>query len=149
MQRVERRQVGAGREQPPQLALRAGAGLVEVRDRRCGDLCVNLVQKRSEILCAAGDERGQCPGRDRRADPVSQQLGSPRVGKVLIAHQVDAQRPDPRPVLRRRADHGRERSRRNMPTRAPPRVRAMLARAQPNLRQIEHLAGEMPNILVV
>ena len=34
VERVEREPVGAGREQPAQPALHAGAGLVEVRDRR-------------------------------------------------------------------------------------------------------------------
>src|SRR5680860_1797468 len=42
VQRVERRLVGARAEQPPQPALGAGAGLVEERDRRRGDLGVNL-----------------------------------------------------------------------------------------------------------
>ena len=62
VQRVERRLLGAGAKQPPQLAFGAGAGLVEVGDRRRGDLGVNLVQERPEVLGAAGQEGGQRAG---------------------------------------------------------------------------------------
>ena len=78
VQRVERQPVGAGGEQPAQATLDASAGLVEVRDRRGDELAVHLVQEPLEILAARGDVAGQRPGRDRRAEPVSEQLGRAR-----------------------------------------------------------------------
>jgi hypothetical protein len=53
VQRVERRPPRAGAEQPAQLPIGVSAGLVEMRDRRRGDLGVHLVQERREILAAA------------------------------------------------------------------------------------------------
>ena len=149
VQRVERRLLGAGAEQPPQLPSGASAGLVEMRDRRRGDLSVHPIQERREILGAAAHERGQRPGRDRHTKPVRHQPSGPHVGKVLIADQIQPQCPHPRPVQGRRADPVREPSRRLIPAPATARVRTMLAGTQPDLRKIEHLTGEMPDIVTV
>jgi hypothetical protein len=72
VQRVERQPLGARGEQPAQLPLRTGAGLVEVRDRRGGDSGVHLVEKRLQILGRLGHERRQRAGRDALAEPVTQ-----------------------------------------------------------------------------
>ncbi|MEA2127507.1 MAG: hypothetical protein QOJ85_398 [Solirubrobacteraceae bacterium] len=107
---------------------------------------MNLVEERLQILGALGYERGQRPGRDRRADPVRQQLGGAGVGQVLEADEVQAQRPHPRPVLRRRDDRGRERSGRLVPARAAPPPRAMLTDRQADLGQIEHLTRVISDV---
>jgi len=68
---------------------------------------------------------------------------------MLIADQVQAQRSHAGPVLRRRADRVREPGRRLMAAGTATRVRAMLAGAQADLGQIEHLTGEMPDSVTV
>jgi hypothetical protein len=75
--------------------------------RRRDDLSVNLIEERLQVLGSPGDERGQRPRRDRSAKPVRHQPSRPNIRKVLVAHQIKAQRPHPRPVLRRRADRDR------------------------------------------
>src|SRR3972149_39448 len=75
VERVERQPVGAGRKQPPQPTLDAGAGLVEVRDRRGDELTVYLVE---EPVAGAGALRGiagpRC-GRGRGGRPARTQRG--------------------------------------------------------------------------
>jgi len=139
VQRVERQPVGAGRKQPPQPTSDAGAGLVEMRDRRIDDPAVNLVEEPLKVLGAAGDERGQRPGRDRRAQPLAKQLGGALIGQVLTSDQVDPQRADARPVLRRRHHALGKRGRRQVPATTAAALGNVLDDAQADRRQIEHL----------
>lgn len=66
------------------------------------------VQKLVEIVGAIGDKGDQRRGRQRRPEPVWEQPRGALVGQMLRGDQVDALRPDPGPVLRRRADPGRK-----------------------------------------
>lgn len=144
VQRVVGQPVGARREQPSQPAVGTRPGFVEVRNRRGDDLGMDLIKERLQVLRALGHERCQRPRRDRLADPVAEQLRRASVGQVLVGDQVQPQRPDPRPVLRRCRDCCREHGGRLMPAGAAPRPRAMFDRRQPDLGQIEHLPRLMP-----
>ena len=139
VERVERQLVGAGREQPSQPALDAGAGLVEVRDRRGDKLTVYLVEEPVEVAGALRDIAGQRSGRDRRAQPVGKQLGGAPVGQVLPRDQVQRERPHPGSVLRRRRHAGREVRRGQLPAAAAASFDDMLGHVQPDLGQLEQL----------
>jgi hypothetical protein len=68
---------------------------------------------------------------------------------VLDGDQIDTQRSHPRPVLRRRANTGRQCSGRHVTARATPPLGTVLTDSQPHLRQVEHLARVLPSRLAV
>ena len=111
-----------------------------MRHLRAGELAADLLQELPEAVGALGNERLQRRDRDRRVRPVRQDLRRALEGQMLIAHQIDPQRPDPRAITHRRGDAGRERRAGQMPTLAAALLDPVLHAVKPrHLRQVEHL----------
>ena len=117
----------------------ARAGLVEVRDRRRCDAGLNVVEEGLQVSGAADAERGQRPARHARADPVAQKLGGAGVGQMLVGDQVEAQRPQARPLLHRCRDALGKHAACDMPAAALTTHADVLGDAQPDLGKIEDL----------
>ncbi len=149
VQGVEGQRLGARAVQPSSTAAGASAGLIEVHDRRVDDLLVHALEELVEVLGAFLDEGHECRGRDRRAQPIGQQLRGALVGQVLGGDQIDPERSHSRPVLRRGANAGRERRGRHVPAHATPPLGTVLADSEAHLRQVEHLACLLANPLAV
>lgn len=147
VQRVEGQCLCARAVQPASAATDASAGLIEVHDRRVDDLLVYAVEELIEVRGTVLDKGHERRGRDRRAQPIGQQLRGALVGQVLDGDQIDPQRPHPQPILRRGANTGRERRARHVPARATPSLGTVLADGQSHLRQVEHLARLLANQL--
>jgi len=125
---------------PVQAARHPGAGLIEVRHRRTGQLSANLLDEPIQPARAPGHHPDQRPGRHARATHIRKQPRGPVHRQMLMHQQIAHQRAHARPVAARRADVVRKRrsSRRPTPTATP--LGPMLAGQQPQHRQVKHLA---------
>jgi len=75
---------------PTQPPSHPGAGLVEVRHRRAGQLRAHGLDEPAGPVQPGrtlGHDRGQRPGRQRRAQHVGQQLPGPSTGRCWWTHK--------------------------------------------------------------
>jgi len=70
VKRIEGERLGAGAVKPAPSSARANACLVEMHDRRAGDLLMHPVEERAQIIGAILDKRHQRPWREWRTEPV-------------------------------------------------------------------------------
>lgn len=134
VQRIESQRLGAGAVKPASPPARTNARLVEMHDRRAGDLLAHPVEERVQVIGAILDERHKRPGRKWCAEPVREQPSGPLIRQMLNGDQIDRQRPHPRPVLGRSADPSWKRCTRHVPAHASPPLRAMLTDRQTHRR---------------
>ena len=105
--------------------------------------CARISSKNpSSPAAPCGHARLQAADRDRRGQPVRQELSRALARQVLIGDQVDPQRPDPRAIAHRRARLGGKARGAQLPaTRAEALLDPVLHAAKPRqLGQIQHLA---------
>jgi hypothetical protein len=124
---------------PVQPARHPGAGLIEVRHRRGGDLLARDLDEPAQPGRALSQHRGQRAGGDRRAQQIGQQLRGPVHRQVLVHQQITAQRPHPGPIAGRRTSLGRKHRLGRGPARTPAPLGPMLDHGQAQRWQVEHL----------
>jgi hypothetical protein len=138
-------QLGGRRVDPVQPARDPGAGLIEVRHLRVGELLADPLCEPAQPGLGLGRKARQQPRRHTRAQRIAEHLGGPLDRQVVLHHQIARQPADPSAIARRRARLAGEHPGGDLPAGARSPLGAVLTHPQPHLGQIHHLPNLHPS----